>query len=235
LPKRGGAWRSGDCRACQVRAWSICSALSDEELAALELVQRRREISRGQALFFEGDAAEQVYILTGGTVRLTKMTPDGRRQITGFRIAGDLIGLAHRGSYHYTAEAIDAVSACRIGQRAFGQLCERFPGLQRRLLRHVCDELAQAQEQMLSLGRRSVRERLVILLLSLRGRIAEHGHADSAIHLPMRRSDIADFIGTTVETVSRILTRLRKEGLIELPRSDLIVVKNDEAMEDIAA
>lgn len=235
LPATGAtAWRSSDCRTCRIRAWSICSALSDEELIALDRVQRRQELSRGRPIFYEGDAADNVYILTGGMVRLVRLIADGRRQVTGFRVAGDLIGLAHTPSYAYTAEAIDAVTACRIERRAFERLCERFPRLERHLLHHVCGELAQVQEQVLTLGRRSVRERLAIFLLSLRRRLAEQGPADHAIRLPMRRTDIADFIGTTVETVSRILTRMRREGLIELPQADTIILKDEEALEEIA-
>lgn len=236
LPSRGAEIRrSRGCHLCHVRALVACSALREEELAALEAMQRRQELSSGQTIFYDGDAADSVYVLTHGAVRLVKLTDDGRRQVTGFRFAGDLLGLACRRSYSHTAEAIGAVTVCRIARRQFEKLGERFPGLQGHLLRSVSNELVQAHEQMLTLGCRSPREKLVIFLQSLRRRLGEHGRRREAIHLPMRRSDIADYLGMTVETLSRTFTCLRKGGLIEMPAADTIVLKDEEPIEDFAA
>jgi CRP/FNR family transcriptional regulator len=148
-------------------------------------------------------------------LKLSKLLPDGRRQITGFLLPGDYLGLAFAERYICSAEAVTPVRLCRFPRSAFLALLDQFPALEKALLGRAATELAAAQKQMLLLGRKTARERVASFLLQL----AEREGADDgmAMDLPMTRTDIADYLGLTIETVSRTLTNLRKTGLIALP------------------
>ena len=118
-------------------------------------------------LFHEGDAADFVYNVTRGVMKLYKLLPDGRRQITGFLLPGDFLGLAGKDGYSYSAETVDAVELCRFPRRKLNELFEAFPQLERRMLKLATDELIAAQDQMVLLGRRTAAEKVAIFLLRL--------------------------------------------------------------------
>ena len=140
---------------------------------------------------------------------------DGRRQVVGFLVPGDFLGLAFGRTYVYTAEAITAVAACRFQRSRFMELLEELPALEREILGRTSNELAAAQQQMLLLGRKTARERLASFLADL----AERSDADGGpLELPMGRADIADHLGLTIETVSRTFTGLRRRASSTCPR-----------------
>jgi CRP/FNR family transcriptional regulator len=177
---------------------------------------RTVDVEPHYAIFNETDPAEYVYNVTAGTVKVYKLLGDGRRQITGFLFAGDFLGLIHNESYAYSAEALMPTTLCRFPRRKLETLLDEMPNLEQRLLAMASHELAAAQDQMVLLGRKSARERVVSFMLMLSNSAARHGRPDGPVSLPMSRSDIADYLGLTIETVSRTLTGLRKQGLIEL-------------------
>jgi CRP/FNR family transcriptional regulator, anaerobic regulatory protein len=222
------------CETCEVRILAACRAVGAENLARLAAVATCRRAEAGRALFEEGEPAEAVYTLTEGMLKLYKLMSDGRRQVVGFLLPGDFLGLAFGRGYAYTAEAVTPVVACRFARSRFMGLLEEFPALEKEVLTRTSTDLAAAQDQMLLLGRKTARERLASFLLRLAARErraaaagcgAAAGGAD-VVGLPMGRADIADHLGLTIETVSRTLTSLRKEGLIELPAVHEVVVRN---------
>ena len=233
------------CAACEIRKYTFCSVLRDDELDHLQAIVRQvRKIPR-QILFQEGDDADNVYNILSGVLKLYKLLPDGRRQITGFVYAGDFLGIASIGiasiSIHsYSAEAVSEVSLCRFPRAKLYRLFDRYPALQRRLLGIATDELTAAQDQMLLLGRKTAAEKLASFLLSLAHRMAPRGSknddADIAgpVPVPMTRSDIADYLGLTVETVSRTLSRLKKAGHIAITDAHHITIAQPHALRDIA-
>lgn len=148
------------CAACDVRELSICSALRGHELDRIAPLVSRSPVAAGQTLFQEGDEAVAVYNIIEGAVRLFKLLPDGRRQITGFLYASDFIGLALRDRYAYSAEAITATVVCRFPRGKLESLFEEMPRLENRLLDQASNELIAAQDQMLLLGRKTAVERL---------------------------------------------------------------------------
>jgi CRP/FNR family transcriptional regulator, anaerobic regulatory protein len=233
-PAAGCGVRPG-CETCEVRVLATCRAVGVEGLARLAAAGTCRRIEAGQALFGEGEPAEAVYTLTAGMLKLYKLMSDGRRQVVGFLIPGDFLGLAFGRGYAYTAEAVTPVAACRFGRARFMGLLEEFPALEKEVLTRTSSDLAAAQDQMLLLGRKTARERVASFLRrhAERERRAalvcgyEEGEGEGrAIGLPMGRADIADHLGLTIETVSRTLTSLRKEGIIELPAAHEVVVRN---------
>lgn len=212
------------CEQCEVRPLSICAALSPAELPHLAAIAARRQVEAGRMLFEEGQPADELFTLTSGMVKLYKLMSDGRRQITGFLVAGDFLGLAFGRTYVYSAEAVVDSTACRFRRSAFLKLLEDFPSMEKSLLDRTSTELAAAQEQILLLGRKTARERVASFLVGLcrRQHIGELG----SLRLPMSRIDIADFVGLTIETVSRTLSLLRREGLIDLPDTHRVMIAN---------
>jgi CRP/FNR family transcriptional regulator len=232
----GRAVSGGRCDACQVRPVSVCAVLDADELRHLELLSQPSCHLAKETLFVQGEPAESVYNITSGVVRLYKMLPDGRRQIVGFALPGDFLGLALRDTYPFSADAIEPVVACRFARGAYAALVDEKPHLLRRLHEFATHELTLAQDQMMLLGRRTAEEKLVSFLLGLRERWAKlHGGKVSAtVQLPMSRQDIADFLGLTIETVSRTFTRLAKDRtLLIVP--DGVRLLNLERMEMLAA
>ena len=222
------------CRACAVREMSVCSALSDAELNRLDSIAAKSKFQAGETIFFEGDSAEYLFNVTSGVVKVYKLLADGRRQITGFLFSGDFLGLALRNTFTYSAEALDAVAVCRFPRKPFERLLDEFPALEKRLLRSASNELAAAQDQMLLLGRKTARERLATFLLGMSERAIRRGESASNLSLPMGRADIGDYLGLTIETVSRSFTGLRKDGLIGLPSIHDVIILKPASMRDVA-
>ncbi len=225
---------SSPCAACGIRAMSVCSVLDPVELDELAAITQDFTLDSGEALFSEGDRAEHLYNVTSGWVKLYKLLPDGRRQITGFLFAGDFLGLAVSDTYAYTAEAITGIAVCRFPRRKLEAMLERFPHLQRRLFSMASNELAAAQEQMLLLGRKTAREKICSFLISLSQRAKQRGHAENPVHVPMSRSDIGDFLGLTMETVSRTFTQLKTNGAIRLLDGHQVQLVKPESLIEMA-
>jgi CRP/FNR family transcriptional regulator len=212
-PMRRLAGGANPCAACSVRDLSICGAIAPEHLGRLDAIVAHKKLAPGETLFFEGDRSDSLYILTEGCVRLSKMLADGRRQITGFLFPSDFLGLALRERFAYSAEAVDAVAVCRYPKSKLEALLDEFPAMERRLLAVASNELAAAQDQMLLLGRKTALERVASFLLILLRRMQLKGR-QNAVSLPMTRTDIGDYLGLTIETVSRSLSKLKRDRVV---------------------
>lgn len=224
----------GACKHCEIRHLTFCSALDDREISAVEEIVDHVRYQPQQYLFHEMDESNDVFNVTMGTVKLYKGLPDGRTQVTGFASAGDFIGFSSRGEYNVEAEAITPVDACRFSRKRLVGLMEHYPKLERMLLNMAASELEAAQDQMLLLGRKTAQEKLATFLLMLSRRAARLGMPASPVILPMTRTDIGDYLGLTIETVSRTMAGLKKAGIIDLPRSHEVVLRNREGLEEIA-
>lgn len=222
------------CAACPIRQITFCSVLEPRHLPRLEAVVHHGHFTPQHILFQEGDPANEVFNLLEGTVKLYKSLPDGRIQITGFLFAGDFMGLASDGHYAYSAEALTDVKVCRFQRRDLLTLFRDFPRLVERLLTIASDELAVAQEQMLLLGRKTAQEKVTTFLLAMAERARRRGLDGRTVTLPMSRNDIADYLGLTVETVSRTMTKLRKRGVIRLPRPQDVILSDAVDLQALA-
>lgn len=225
---------SHPCGACPVRSLTVCAALEPDELRRLADILQTMRVESSQTLFSEGDAADALYNVTAGTVKLYKLLPDGRRQITGFLVTGDFLGLAVNESYAYTAETVTTTTLCRFPRRKMDTLLDEFPKMQRRLFSMASNELAAAQDQMLLLGRKTAKEKICSFLLMLSQRAARRGHKDNPVFVPMSRADIADYLGLTTETVSRTFTQLKTTGAISLQEGNKILIADMDAIYDMA-
>jgi CRP/FNR family transcriptional regulator len=188
-----------------------------------------------ETLFIEGDSADWLYEVVGGSVCTYKLMLDGRRQITAFHFPGDLLGLRVHGQHVYGAEAITRARLRRYAHAEIDRFVARSPDIARHLLGLAEDELTGAQEQMLLLGRKTARERLVSFLLLMAERARRRGAPANPVSLPMTRSHIADYLGLTVETVSRAMTQLRSVGLVVLVEAHKVELRDVAALRAIAA
>lgn len=223
------------CASCDVRDRNFCAVLEPHEVAELTRILTEAQVPAHGTLFREGEPAEYVMNITRGAVKLYKLLADGRRQILGFRFAGDFIGLTAGPEYAYSVEALIETRVCRFSRRRLDALRERFSRVDKRLLELAIDELAATQEQLVLLGRKHAEEKLVSFLLLVGQAQVRRGEPGEPIALPMNRSDIADYLGLTIETVSRTFTSLRKRGLIALDDTTHVRVLSRTVLEDMAA
>lgn len=219
---------------CTLRGLAIFSDFSPPELDRLEALAVPQSMGRHEMIFREGDHAAAFFIVTDGVVRTFRMLGDGRRQIVGFLFPGDFLGLALGQAYVHAAEAAAEVSLCRYAQEHLETLMREMPRLEAVLLRNASNELAAAQEQMLLLGRKRTDERIASFLLMLFRREERHGRDGRHLQLPMTREDIADYLGLTVETTSRLFTRFKNDGLIAEPRRNAIQLLDLETLGELA-
>lgn len=223
------------CMGCEVRSMSMCRVLDCDDLGAMRRLGWSLTLREGQPLFHEGDPATRVFTLTRGALKLYKLLPDGRRQIMGFMFPGDFLGIAVDEEHGFTAEAVADSQLCWFPRNRFGMFAEAHPQLERELYRLAAHELAAAQAQMVLLGRKTATERLASFFLMLLERTEKGGRASARmIDLPMSRIDIADYLGLTKETVSRMLATLKDRRVVRLDALDRIEILDRATLADLA-
>jgi CRP/FNR family transcriptional regulator, nitrogen fixation regulation protein len=197
---------------------------------ALEAMGSQMRFASNEEIFGEGEPAEYVYKVAKGAVRTYKILCDGRRQIGGFYLPGDIFGLEIGKEHQFSAEAINNVTVLVARRCSIISLAERDCDAARELWSFTGRELNRVQEHLLLLVK-SAQQRVASFLLEMSTRL----HATDAIELPMSRQDIADYLGLTIETVSRTMTQLASEHTIGLPSSRRIVLRNSRALRQLNA
>jgi CRP/FNR family transcriptional regulator, anaerobic regulatory protein len=170
----------------------------------------------GRTIFSEGELASSVYGLSQGVVRLYKLLPDGRRQILAFALPGDLLGMPLARRHNFSADAIGEVALCRFSRDELTKFIQSSHNMMRLLIEFEARELEMAHDHLLLLGNGSAEEKVAIFLVSWRNRLARLSVFSETVPLPMRRQDIADFLGLKLETVSRTLAKLEQRNVIRL-------------------
>ena len=196
-----------------VGARALRPAAIDGELADLSRVVR---LAAKSTIFEEGAQADAVWSVASGTVLVSKLLHDGRRQVVDIAVPGDFLGLSMQAANSFTASALTPVSLCRFDKSRFADLLERAPHLMRQVFATCSHELRLAQDHMLLLGRRSAEEKVAAFILSLRARWARLHGPSARVDLPMTRQDIGDYLGLTLETVSRTMTKLAQRKVIAI-------------------
>ncbi len=172
-----------------------------------------RMLTKGEELFAEGDPADYFYKVVSGSIRTCKLLSDGRRQIDAFHLPGDIFGLEAGPEYRFTAEALGDATLVAFRRSRLAELTATDPAFANQVLASMMKCLGRAQDHMLLLGRKTAQEKIATFLLDMAKRISSD---DEHLELPMQRSDIADHLGLTIETVSRTLTCFARQGLIRL-------------------
>ena len=203
-------------------------------LADLFVGRPAETVSPGQAAFWQGDTLVDVFQVIEGCLRLFRVLPDGRRAITGFAFAGQVLGLTSHDRHGSTAEAVTPVKLRRLSRRAFHSTVDASPELRPQLLGLICHEMASAEEQSVMLGCKKAEERLASFLVATARRTGADLHFPIELELPMSRQDIADYIGLTIETVSRTFTKFKREGLISLEGHRTVRVRRMRNLVELA-
>jgi CRP/FNR family transcriptional regulator, anaerobic regulatory protein len=185
-------------------------------LESLFAVHPADKFAAGEGVFWEGDAASDIFQISEGCLRLYRMLPDGRRAIMGFRFAGEMLGLSCEGTYGYTAEAVTPVRLRRLSRARLRAMSEGAGLLQSQLLTKVFEEIRAAQQHIIVLGQLGAEERAAHFLVSAARRTGVDRKRPVVIELPMTRQDIADYLGLTIETVCRVMSKLKRDGLVKL-------------------
>ena len=213
------------------------TALASNDLGVLEsrlAMGSIKKLTAKEHLFLEGDIKSHVYKVEAGTVLIYKILPDSKRQVIDIAFPGDHIGLGTIGKHAFNAQATEPVRVRCLAVSALHQLAARDPHLAFKMYEAIAHELDAARNHLLTIGYRDATGRLASFLLALAKRNERHGHDASEFVLPMRRADIGDFLGLTIETVSRTFSKLKLDGIIDLDQGGYVQIRDHDALEHIA-
>jgi CRP/FNR family nitrogen fixation transcriptional regulator len=213
--------------ALEYDAVSIAQSGQLDALVALERIGTRLSFSRNDEIYAEGDASDCWYKVVSGTVRICKLLADGRRHIAEFCFSGDCFGVDDFNERPYSAEAVDNAVVMRYRRNATEQLIDHNAALARLLRNTMVRNLANAHARTLLLGRMTAPERVASFLLEM----FEQRDRTKILDLPMSRNDIADYLGLTIETVCRVLSSFKREGVIAIPNPHRIELRDRDALE----
>lgn len=228
---------SKNCADCPIRHRAVCASCEAEELAQLENIKYYRSFSAGQTIVWAEEDLEFVASLVEGTAVIEQSMEDGRKQTVGLLLPSDFIGRPGRQRAVFTVTAVTDVTLCCFRRAQFEKLLETTPHIAQRLLEMALDELDAAREWMLLLGRKTAREKIATLLLMVQRRETAPGGGKAiptTVHLPLTREAMADYLGLTIETVSRQLTQLRKDGLISIEGARRVTIPDVPALQATA-
>jgi CRP/FNR family transcriptional regulator len=222
------------CQACEARHRGVCGALDPNQLLALSRTSSRQKVEAGAELIGDAEAIESYANVLSGVVKLTKTLSNGRQQIVGLQFAPDFIGRPFKKESDVNAEAATEVSLCSFPKATIDRMMKESPGMENRLLRQTLKELDEARDWMVTLGRKTAAEKVASFLLLIARNIDPTVSPDKSTRsfdLPLSRADIADFLGLTIETVSRQLSKLRAEGVIRIDHNRHIAVDKISRLE----
>ena len=200
-------------------------------LSQAEITPSEFKYHRGGEIFGEGEPAEYVYQVVEGAVRSYKLLSDGRRQIGAFHLAGDMFGFENGDAHRFTTEAIVDTAVRLVKRVSLAHVAESDAAIARDLLNMTAINLRHAEDHMLLLGRKTALERVATFLLEMDRRLAKAG----MMALPMCRRDIGDYLGLTLETVSRALSELNDKGILAFSGARQIVLRNRQRLADMDA
>lgn len=205
------------CGDCPIRHRAVCARCDTDELETLEMMKSYRNFAAGEVILWRGEPLEFVASVVSGVASLSKTLEDGRTQMVGLLLPSDFIGRPGRERIEFDVTATTDVTLCCFRRSPFEQLVETTPHVAQRLMELALDELDVARDWMLLLGRKTAREKIATFIEMLVRRAHLDGKAPGDVALPMTRDQIANFLGLTLETVSRQLNAMKKEGILSFP------------------
>ncbi len=229
------------CADCPIRHRAVCARCNADELEELDAVKYYRTYEAGQTVIWAGDPMNFVGSVVSGIATLTQTMEDGRTQMVGLLLPSDFVGRPGRDGAAYNVVATSDIVMCCFRKKPFEELMAKTPHIAHRLLEMTLDELDAAREWMLVLGRKTAREKIASLLAIIARRdasLSSGGAADQMVFdLPLTREAMADYLGLTLETVSRQMSALKKDGVIELQGKRHVTIPDmgrliDEAGDD---
>ena len=220
----------GDCRLN-----SICLPLaleSDDVVKLDEIVRRGRPLQKNEHLYREKDTFNSIYAVRSGSIKAYRVTGGGQEQVTGFYFPGEIIGMDGicKNTYANSAKALETSAVCEIPFNRLEELSVQLPSMQRHFFQLMSQEITSDQQLITLLSKNSAEERIAALLLSISARNARRKLSGTHFRLPMSRTDIGNYLGLTIETVSRVFSRFNKLGLIVVEGKEITLLNLDEIM-----
>jgi CRP/FNR family transcriptional regulator len=215
------------CGNCRLGAICLPLALEDTEIVKLdEIIRRGRPLQKGEHLYRTGDEFTAVYAVRSGAIKAYRITGDGEEQVTGFYFPGEIIGMdgISKNEYASSAKALETSAICEIPFNRFEELSRQVPTVQHHFFKLMSQEITADQQLITLLSKNSADERVASLLVSISARNARRNLSDANFRLPMSRTDIGNFLGLTVETVSRVMGRFSKQGLISINNKEVTLL-----------
>ena len=225
------------CGDCPIRHRAVCARCETDELARLEQIKYYRSFQAGQTIIWSGDRMEFVGSVVTGIATLTQTMEDGRRQMVGLLLPSDFVGRPGRPTAAYDVTATTDLVMCCFRKKPFEDMMAATPHIAQRLLEMTLDELDAAREWMLLLGRKTAREKIasLISIIARRDAVLQVRRASGtlSVDLPLTREEMADYLGLTLETVSRQISALKKDGVISLTGNRHVTIPDlDRLMEE---
>jgi CRP/FNR family transcriptional regulator, anaerobic regulatory protein len=225
-----------NCGNCRLNTICLPISLHLEDIDKLNgIIQRGKPLQKGDYLYRANDIFNSVYAIRSGAVKAISLSDNGKEQVTGFYLPGEVVGLDGLADNRYTNSviALETASVCEIPFNRMEDLSLQIPSLQRHFFQLMSREITQDQQIITLLSKSSAEERIAALLLSISTRNNRRQLAANAFRLPMSRTDIGNYLGLTIETVSRIFSRLQKQAVINVDKKE-ILIENMDALLKIA-
>ncbi len=214
------------CKNCALRELCLPLGIDGSDLDKLDkLLKKRRLVKKRDYLYRMGDPMQSLYAIRSGSLKTAGLMEDGRVQVVGFHLPGELVGFDAISNNRYNCDAIslEDTELCEIPYDKLEEAARHIPGLQHQLLRMMSRVLVQEEAQLMMLGKMNADERLAAYILSLSRRQKQLGRSGESFRLSMSRQDIADYLGLALETVSRLFSRFQEEGMVSVQGRDIQV------------
>lgn len=226
--------RADACSSCCLKGTCLPSGIADRDVGALDwLATVKRRVTRGATAYRSGDAFEAVYAVRSGAFKNVGVSTKGDEKITGFFLPGEVLGLdaINQGRHPFNGVALEDSEVCVIAFEKLQEVALEIPELQHHLFKLISRDISRDQGLMLLLGSMSAEQRLAAFLLSLSRRYQRMGYAADRFNLRMTREDIGNYLGLTLETVSRFLSRFQREGLVAIRQREIRIIDADALLE----
>lgn len=219
------------CGNCRLNTLCLPISLHIDDIDRLnEIVQRGKPLQKGEYLYRANDRFASIFAIRSGAVKAITLSDNGEEQVTGFYLPGEVVGMEGLAEDRYTNSviALETASLCEIPFNRVEELSKKIPSLQRHIFQLMGREITRDQQIITLLSKSTAEQRIATLLLSISSRHNRRHLSATAFSLPMSRTDIGNFLGLTIETVSRVFTRLQKQGILEVNRKDIVINDIDE-------
>jgi len=216
-----------NCGNCRLNSICLPLALESDDVQQLDdIIQRSKPLQKNQHLYREGDGFQSVYAVRSGTLKAYKTTDDGREQVTGFYFPGEILGMdgISNNTHASSAKALETAAICEIPFTSLEKLSALMPNLQRHFFQLMSHEITEDQQLITLLSKNSADERVAALMLSISTRNARRKLSPTHFRLPMSRVDIGNYLGLTVETVSRVFSRMQKMELLRVDNKEIEIL-----------
>lgn len=224
-PKR--SIKPTNCHDCRMSALCLPLTIESGDLDRLDkVIQRAKPLHKNQSVVYSGDTFTSVYAVRSGAIKSYCVSDDGTEQITGFYLPGEIFGWDGivDNSHKNTAVALETTAICEIPFAKFEELSVSMPALQKHFMRLMAREISSDHQLITLLGKNSAEERIASLLLSISGRLGHRKLSRTRFRLPMSRADIGNYLGLTVETVSRVFSRFQAAGYIKCDKKEVEIL-----------